>query len=73
LLDQPTPIYGSATRNTKEPQLQEQEVERLEQGLPTLVEEKIAEKLQISTDGAMVPLLHGVWAEVKTRLLHLEN
>jgi hypothetical protein len=31
-------------------QLQEQEVERLEQGLPTLVEEKIAEKLQISTD-----------------------
>jgi len=28
-----------------------------------------AEKLQISADGAMVPLLHGVWAEVKTLVI----
>ncbi len=50
-------------------QLQEQEVERLEQGLSTLVEEQSAEKLQISADGAMVPLLHGLWAEVKTLVI----
>ena len=28
--------------------------------------EKGADKLQISADGAMVPLVHGIWAEVKT-------
>lgn len=27
------------------------------------------EKLQISADGAMVPLLHGIWAEVKTLVI----
>jgi hypothetical protein len=30
------------------------------------VQEEGAEKMQISADGAMVPLLHGVWAEVRT-------
>jgi hypothetical protein len=49
-------------------QLQEDEVERLEQGT-SLAEEQSAEKLQISADGAMVPLLHGVWAEVKTLVI----
>ena len=45
-------------------QMQEEEVERLEKEMPEA--EKGAEKLQISADGAMVPLLHGVWAEVRT-------
>lgn len=27
------------------------------------------EKLQVSADGAMVPLLHGMWAEVKTLVI----
>ena len=30
------------------------------------VAETGADKIQISADGAMVPLLHGIWAEVKT-------
>jgi hypothetical protein len=45
-------------------QMQEEEVEYLEKEAP--VAEKGADKIQISADGAMVPLLHGVWAEVKT-------
>jgi hypothetical protein len=45
-------------------QLQEEEVERLEKGMDSV--EKGADKLQISADGAMVPLVHGIWAEVKT-------
>jgi len=44
-------------------QLQEGEVERLEQEAP------VAEKIQVSADGAMVPLLHGVWAEVRTLVI----
>jgi hypothetical protein len=30
---------------------------------------KGADKLQISADGAMIPLLHGVWAEVRTLVI----
>ena len=45
-------------------QLQEEEVRRLEKERPPA--EKGGDKLQISADGAMVPLVHGVWAEVKT-------
>jgi hypothetical protein len=45
-------------------QLQNEEVEYLERHMPPAGEG--AEKLQISADGAMVPLLHGVWAEVRT-------
>ena len=44
--------------------LQEEEVQRLEKERPFA--EKGADKIQISADGAMVPLMHGVWAEVKT-------
>lgn len=44
--------------------LQTEEVERLEKEMPPA--EQGANKLQISADGAMVPMLHGVWAEVKT-------
>jgi hypothetical protein len=45
-------------------QLQTEAVEYLERHMPRACGG--AEKLQISADGAMVPLLHGVWAEVRT-------
>jgi len=45
-------------------QMQTEEVERLEKEAPE--PEAGAEKLQVSADGAMVPLVHGVWAEVRT-------
>jgi hypothetical protein len=45
-------------------ELQNEEVEHLERQMPSPVGG--ADKLQISADGAMVPLLHGLWAEVKT-------
>jgi hypothetical protein len=45
-------------------QLQNEEVEFLERHMPAACSG--AEKMQISADGAMVPLLHGVWAEVRT-------
>ena len=48
-------------------QMQAEEVERLEKEMPRAV--KGANKLQISADGAMIPLLHGVWAEVRTLVI----
>lgn len=45
-------------------QLQTEEVEWLEKEAPE--PEAGAERLQVSADGAMVPLVHGVWAEVRT-------
>ena len=48
-------------------QMQVEEVERIEKELP--VAEQGADKIQISADGAMVPLLHGVWAEVRTLVI----
>lgn len=48
-------------------QMQEEEVVRLEQEMPEAVVG--AEKMQISADGAMVPLLHGIWAEVRTLVI----
>lgn len=45
-------------------EMQSEEVERLEQKQPPAPAG--AEKVQISADGAMVPLLHGQWAEVRT-------
>jgi hypothetical protein len=45
-------------------ELQKEEVERLEKEMP--VAPQGAEKMQMSADGAMVPLLHGQWAEVRT-------
>ncbi len=45
-------------------QLENQEVEQLEREKPSA--EGMAEKLQVSVDGAMVPLLAGEWAEVRT-------
>lgn len=45
-------------------EMQAAEVERLEQ--EASVADSGGEKMQISVDGAMVPLVHGVWAEVRT-------
>lgn len=44
--------------------LQEEEVTWLEEKMPE--PKATADKLQISADGAMVSLLHGIWAEVRT-------
>ena len=60
---------GMSQRYTEEAgavyeQIQEAEVERLEKEAP--VAGKGADKMQVSADGAMVPLLHGVWAEART-------
>ena len=48
-------------------QMQAEEVECLEKDMPRAP--KGANKIQISADGAMVPLLHGVWAEVRTLVI----
>jgi len=48
-------------------QIQNEEVEYLERHMPPACQG--AEKMQISADGAMVPLLHGVWAEVRTLVI----
>ena len=48
-------------------QMQNEEAERLEREAPQA--EKGGDKLQISVDGAMVPLLHGVWGEVRTLVI----
>jgi hypothetical protein len=48
-------------------QMQNEEVEYLERKMPTATCE--VEKIQISADGAMIPLLHGVWAEVRTLVI----
>jgi hypothetical protein len=45
-------------------QMQEEEVARLEREMPEAVQG--AERMQISADGAMIPLLHGLWSEVRT-------
>jgi hypothetical protein len=47
--------------------VQKEEVEGLLKKMPQA--SVSPEKLQISADGAMVPLLHGVWAEVKTLVI----
>jgi len=46
-------------------QIQDEEAERIERDTPPVVGAG-AKKLQISADGALVPLAHGVWGEVKT-------
>ena len=48
-------------------QLQQEEAAYIERHMPPACEG--AEKMQISADGAMVPLLHGVWAEVRTLVI----
>jgi len=48
-------------------ELQTEEAEEIQKKRPK--SRAIAGKLQISADGCMVPLLHGVWAEVKTLVI----
>jgi hypothetical protein len=48
-------------------QMQEEEMEQLQRKMPEAAAG--AEKMQISADGAMVPLLHGVWAEARTLVI----
>lgn len=48
-------------------QMQEEEVRELEREMPEPTAR--ADKLQISADGARVPLLHGRWAEVRTLVI----
>jgi hypothetical protein len=48
-------------------ELQTEEVERLEREMPEASQG--GEKLQMSADGAMVPLLHGAWEEVRTLVI----
>jgi hypothetical protein len=45
-------------------EIQDAEAKRLEKEMPE--PEACNAKLQVSADGAMVPLVHGLWAEVKT-------
>lgn len=48
-------------------ELQIEEVEEIQKKRPQV--RALSGKLQISADGCMVPLLHGVWAEVKTLVI----
>jgi hypothetical protein len=48
-------------------EMQKEEVERLEREQPPAPAG--AEKLQLSADGAMIPLRHGQWAEVRTLVI----
>jgi hypothetical protein len=48
-------------------ELQTEEVERLEREMPAAPNG--GDKLQMSADGAMVPLLHGRWGEVRTLVI----
>ena len=48
-------------------EIQNEAVEKIEREIPAV--EAVAERMQISADGAMVPLLHGVWAEVRTLVI----
>jgi hypothetical protein len=48
-------------------EMQTEEVEQLEKDMPEAP--KGAEKMQMSADGAMVPLVHGQWAEVRTLVI----
>jgi hypothetical protein len=47
--------------------LESEEVERLERDMPAAPTG--ADKLQVSADGAMVPLVHGQWSEVRTLVI----
>jgi hypothetical protein len=48
-------------------ELQREEAEQIEKKHPRAT--AMPKRLQVSADGAMVPLLHGVWAEVKTLVI----
>ncbi len=48
-------------------ELQKEEMEEIQKKRPRATAKP--KRLQVSADGAMVPLLHGVWAEVKTLVI----
>lgn len=48
-------------------ELQKEESEEIQKKRPKV--SAVADKLQVSADGCMVPLLHGAWAEVKTLVI----
>lgn len=48
-------------------EMQREEAEEIEKKHPRAT--AMPNRLQVSADGAMVPLLHGVWAEVKTLVI----
>ena len=48
-------------------QMQEEEVQQIESQMPVAVPS--GEKMQLSADGAMIPLVHGMWAEVRTLVI----
>jgi hypothetical protein len=48
-------------------ELQKEEVEEIQKKRPRATVRP--ERIQVSADGCMVPLLHGVWAEVKTLVI----
>jgi hypothetical protein len=58
---------NSETAGAAYVEMQTEEVEQLEKAMPEAP--KGAEKMQMSADGAMVPLLHGQWAEVRTLVI----
>ena len=48
-------------------ELQREEMEEIQKKRPRAT--AMPKRLQVSADGAMVPLLHGIWAEVKTLVI----
>jgi hypothetical protein len=48
-------------------EMQKEEMEEIQKKSPRAT--AMPKKLQVSADGCMVPLLHGVWAEVKTLVI----
>jgi hypothetical protein len=48
-------------------EMQKEEAEEIQKKSPRAT--AMPERLQVSADGCMVPLLHGVWAEVKTLVI----
>lgn len=48
-------------------EMQREEMEEIEKKRPRATARP--ERIQVSADGAMVPLMHGVWAEVKTLVI----
>lgn len=66
-VSEPTARRQTETWGTRYVGVQEEEVKRIERDLPAAPAGP--EKLLLSVDGAMVPLVGGEWAEVKTLLL----
>ena len=66
-ISEPTGRRNSEAAGAAYVEMQAEEVEQLEKEMPEAP--KGGEKMQMSADGAMVPLLHGQWAEVRTLVI----